>query len=94
MEVAPLAPRMSAEQIERWLRERIAFYTELPLEEVTPDLSLADAGFDSVYAFALSGDIEAVLGVEIEPTLLWDLDTVAELAAHLSTVTAAASASN
>lgn len=83
MDVTPAMARMTAEQIETWLRERIAAYTELPLAEVTPDLSLVDAGLDSVYAFALSGEIEDVLGVEFEPTLLWDLRTPAELTTGL-----------
>jgi acyl carrier protein len=84
-ELAPL-PSLAAgapEEIGVWLRERIAFYVELPVSEITPDLSLSRAGLDSVYAFALCADIEERLGLPVEPTLLWDLDTPGAVAAYL-----------
>ncbi|MEY9850035.1 acyl carrier protein [Streptacidiphilus sp. MAP5-3] len=76
--------RVSGEDIERWLMERLAYYLETPVGEIDPEVSLAEYGLESVYAFALCGDIEDKLGVTVEPTLVWDIDTVAALTVHLA----------
>ncbi|MER5642223.1 acyl carrier protein [Kitasatospora sp. NPDC002227] len=79
-----MSVRVSAEDIEQWLMERVSYYLETPIEEIDPDVSLAEHGLESVYAFALCGDIEDKLGVTVEPTLVWDVDTVAALTVHLA----------
>lgn len=56
----------------------------LPAQEIEADVSLAEYGLDSVYAFALCGEIEDTMGIPIEPTLLWDVDTLRALTAHLA----------
>ncbi|MFJ5309802.1 acyl carrier protein [Streptomyces sp. NPDC088350] len=76
-------PGDSPEAIQTWLIARIAEFLGLPPEHIEPDVSLADYGLESVYAFALCGEIEDTLGAVIEPTLLWDTDTVSALTAHL-----------
>ncbi|MCC9311442.1 acyl carrier protein [Kitasatospora sp. RB6PN24] len=74
---------VSGEDIERWLLERVSAYLETPVGEIDPEVSLAEYGLESVYAFALCGDIEDKLGVIVEPTVVWDVDTVAALTVHL-----------
>lgn len=76
------APRTAAD-IRSWLIERVAHYLEKPAAEIDPEASLTEHGLDSVYAFALCGDIEDELGVVIEPPQLWDVDSVTALTAHL-----------
>jgi acyl carrier protein len=71
------------EAIRGWLVARVAYYLERPVEEIDPDVSLAEYGLESVYAFALCGDIEDATGIAVEPTLLWDVDTLAALTAHI-----------
>jgi acyl carrier protein len=78
----------TAEDIESWLTDRVAFYLERPAGEIDPDLSMADYGLDSVLAFSLCGEIEDFLDVDAEPTLLWDFDTIRGLTAHLLALTA------
>jgi len=75
---------MADEDIERWLRERVSYYLETPVGEIDPGVSLAEYGLESVYAFALCGDIEEQWGVIVEPTLVWDVDTIAALTVHLA----------
>jgi acyl carrier protein len=75
--------RRTPEEIQTWLIERFALYTEQPAEQVDPEAPLVDAGLDSVFAFALCGEIEDVLGLSVEPVLLWEVETLAELATHL-----------
>ncbi|MFJ9153168.1 acyl carrier protein [Streptomyces sp. NPDC102270] len=80
---------VSDEDIERWLMERVSYYLETPVEEIDPGVSLAEYGLESVYAFALCGDIEDTLGVTVEPTLVWDIETVSALTVHLAGLVAA-----
>jgi acyl carrier protein len=78
-----LRPPRDHDEIQAWLVERVALYLDMPAAEILPDLNFADHGLDSVYTFALCGEIEDELGLSIEPTLLWDIDTVAGLTDHL-----------
>ncbi|MFC9257350.1 acyl carrier protein [Amycolatopsis thailandensis] len=83
------ATSLTAEKIQSWLVERVAHYAMIPAEEIEFDVPLANYGLDSVYAFALCGDIEDTLGLLVEPILLWDVDTVAALTTHLTEMAAA-----
>ncbi|MFG2822960.1 acyl carrier protein [Kitasatospora sp. NPDC048365] len=74
----------SAEQIRGWLVERVGYYLQRPAEEIDPAVALTEYGLDSVYAFALCGDIEDTLRLSVDPTLVWDVNTVDALAEHLS----------
>jgi acyl carrier protein len=76
--------RRTPEDIGSWLVERVAYYLERPAAEIDPDQSVADYGLDSVFTFALCGEIEDTLGLAVEPTLIWDFDTLTALTAHLS----------
>ncbi|WP_181808310.1 acyl carrier protein [Streptomyces shenzhenensis] len=82
-ETDPTPVRHTPEEIRAWLIERVAYYLKQPAEEISPDASLAENGIDSVYAFALCGDIEDALALPVEPTLLWDIDTITALTVHL-----------
>ncbi|EWM10364.1 acyl carrier protein [Kutzneria sp. 744] len=72
------------EQIRTWLVDRVAHYLDRPGTEIDPDTPLAEYGLDSVYTFALCGEIEDTLGLRVEPTLLWDVDTLNALIPHLA----------
>jgi acyl carrier protein len=75
------------EEISSWLVERVAFYVERPSREIDPHVSVTEAGLDSVYAFALCGEIEDQFGLAVEPEQMWELDTLTALAAHLAELT-------
>ena len=68
------------ENVRAWLVARVAHYLDEPPEAVDAETPLARYGLDSVYAFALGGEIEEVWGVAVEPTLIWDVEDLAELA--------------
>lgn len=72
------------DELRTWLTERVGYYLQLPVAEIDQAESLAGAGLDSVYAFALCADIEDTLGLAVEPTLLWDIDTVVALTEHIA----------
>lgn len=69
--------------LEAYLTERIAFYLELPADSISPDVPVSQYGLDSVLAVAVCGDIEDDFDIVVQPTLLWDVPTVAALAKHL-----------
>jgi acyl carrier protein len=92
-ETQPTPDLRDPDAIGSWLAERIGHYLRLPAGEIDHDAPLAGYGLDSVYAFALCGDIEDQLGVAVEPTLVWDVDTVHRLAEHLAGLTAEPTAS-
>lgn len=76
-------PRGS-DQIHTWLRERVGHYLQRPADGIGAEESLSESGLDSVYAFALCADIEDTLGLAVEPTLLWDIDTITALTKHIA----------
>ncbi len=75
---------LSAALLTEWLIQRVAYYVECPLTDIDTGVLLASYGLDSVYAFALCGDIEDELGLPVEPTAVWDFGTISALASHLA----------
>lgn len=85
-----IAPRTGRTgPIERWLIERVAFYLERPAADVDPAVPLAEAGFDSVSAVSLCGDVEFHWEIEADPTLVFDYPTISALAGFISAELAA-----
>ena len=78
---APTAQQTAG--IRRWLIERIAFYLERPVDEVDPDVPLAESGMDSVAATGLCGDVEDRFQINADPTMVFDYPTVADIAAFI-----------
>lgn len=73
----------TAEEIRTWLIGRVAHYLEEPAETIDPGMPLVEYGLDSVYAFALCGEIEDTLNVAVEPTLIWDVENLLDLTDHI-----------
>jgi acyl carrier protein len=71
-------------QIQTWLTDRVACYVEREPDDIDVDAPLASYGLDSVYAFALCGDIEDEFHLPVEPTLVWDFGTIAAVAGYLA----------
>ncbi|MEU2736820.1 acyl carrier protein [Streptomyces sp. NPDC007095] len=74
----------TADEIRRWLTERIAFYIDLPIERIDPDRKLTELGLDSIYVLTMCGDIEDRLGVVVDAAMIWDHPTVGSLAVRLA----------
>lgn len=81
----------TGDAVRGWLVEQVAHYTERSARDIDPDVSVAEYGLDSVYTFALCGDIEEMFGLDVEPTVVWDFDTLTALTAHLVGLLAAKS---
>ncbi|WP_143847062.1 SDR family NAD(P)-dependent oxidoreductase [Nocardiopsis sp. JB363] len=73
-----------AEAVGALLTECIARHTGTPEQRIVSDAPFERYGFDSVMAIGVVNDLEPVFGPQ-PPTLLFEVRTLAELAAHLIT---------
>ena len=75
---------MDASQIQSWLIERVAEEMEQAKEEIDPQLPFSTIGLDSAAALALTGDLEDLLNISIDPTVIFEYPTIAKLADYLA----------
>ncbi|MBG0826406.1 SDR family NAD(P)-dependent oxidoreductase [Planomonospora sp. ID67723] len=75
---------LGEDEIRRFLTERIATRCRLPLSGVDPDRPLEEFGLSSRDAVAVAGELEALLGRELGPTLVWEYPTINRLARGLA----------
>jgi acyl transferase domain-containing protein/acyl-CoA synthetase (AMP-forming)/AMP-acid ligase II/acetylornithine/succinyldiaminopimelate/putrescine aminotransferase/predicted amino acid dehydrogenase len=83
---APLRASGPAEAaaIESWLRRRIAGLLGVPEEKIDRHQPFSSYGLDSGQGVALAAELEAWLGWELSPTLVWSHPTLAELTRRLA----------
>jgi acyl-CoA synthetase (AMP-forming)/AMP-acid ligase II/acyl carrier protein len=72
------------DQVEMWLRTRLAAELELTADDIESNRPFASFGLDSVKSVQLAAELSIVLGVSLSPTLTWDYPTVSALARHLA----------
>lgn len=83
--ISPLASQAhTSEEIQVWLVSRLAELLEIESEDVDVDITFDRYGLDSSAAVGLTGDLSDWLGIEIEPTLLYDYPTVEALVRYLA----------
>jgi acyl carrier protein len=70
--------------LREWLRERVAAYGDVSAEDIDVDAQLTDLGLDSVYALTLCGDIEDTFNIDMDPSVIWDHETIRALADALA----------
>ncbi len=78
-----LSPNVS--EIQTWMAAYVAELLGIQAEEVEMNLPFDRYGLDSSAAVGMTGDMEDWLGLELDPTLLYDYPTIAALAQHLAT---------
>lgn len=79
---------MSAAAIERWLIAHIASLAKQDADDIDVNMPFSHYALDSVATVGLTADLEDLLGLQLQPTLLWDYPTIASLARHLTTLEA------
>jgi acyl carrier protein len=79
-EIGPTIIEPTAEKVRTWLIGRVAHYLDESAEVIDPSVPLAEYGLDSVRAYTLCGEIEDTLSVIVEPTLIWDVENLVDLA--------------
>ncbi len=68
--------------IVRWLREEAS----IKVEQVDYDASLFELGIDSMGAATIGNQLESLTGKTINPDVLYELETINELAIHLDSL--------
>jgi acyl carrier protein len=76
----------STERIENWLIGTTAKHSGIAQEGIAVDQPFASYGLDSLAATMISADLEDWMGMQLDPTLLWDYPTIRDLASHLVTL--------
>lgn len=80
----PPVKEFSAAKIQDWIVAYLADLLEIDADEVDVTIPFDRYGLDSSAAVGLTGDLETWLGMEVEPTLLYDYPTVESLVGHLN----------
>ncbi len=66
----------SREEIQNWLREKIAEKIKLPVSAVEVDVPFANYGLDSILLVTLVDELEEWLGTSLDPTIFWEYPTI------------------
>ena len=74
---------MSQEEIEQWLTDRLASLLGVQREDIKLEKSIFTCGLDSSVALSLTGELEAMLGLDLDSTLFWEYSKISELAEYL-----------
>jgi len=74
----------SATEIEHWLKTRVSELLELSLDRIDSSKPLTKYGLDSSAAIGLTHELALWLEVELDPTVVYDYPSIAQLAKHLS----------
>ena len=80
----PGASSRGAAEVAHWLIEHIARRAAIPAHQVDIRAPFSAYGLGSIDAVQLSGDLQAWLGGELAPTLVYDFPTIELLARHLT----------
>ncbi|MDY7012706.1 MAG: beta-ketoacyl synthase N-terminal-like domain-containing protein, partial [Cyanobacteriota bacterium] len=74
----------ASDEIATWLSEKLAQTLHVDSQAIDPHQPLASYGLDSATAVGLSGELETWLQRKIEPTLVYNYPTIAEIADYLA----------
>jgi phthiocerol/phenolphthiocerol synthesis type-I polyketide synthase D len=72
-------------ELRSWLTQHVAHELSLDEQDVPVDEPLANLGFSSRQAVALTGALEDHIGAPVDPAEAWEHPTIRSLAAHLAT---------
>ncbi|MFM8298796.1 MAG: acyl carrier protein [Microcystis aeruginosa] len=75
---------MSQEKIEQWLTDKLASLLGVHREDIKLEKSVFTYGLDSAVALSLTGELEAMLGLDLGLTLFWEYPIIPELAEYLA----------
>jgi len=70
--------------IQIWLVSNLSAHLEIDPREISLQESFTEQGLDSLGMIRFSGEIEAWIKLEVDPTLLYDYLNIETLASHLA----------
>ena len=74
---------MDQTKIEHWLIDKLSSLLGVDSEDIDLDKSIFTYGLDSSVALSITGELETLLDLELDPTLLWEYPKITELAEYL-----------
>ena len=80
------AKNWDAEQLEDWLISRVAQLLKQAADDIDPDMPFNSLGLDSVNVMDLIVELDDLLGIEIESTIVWDYPTIRLLSEYVATL--------
>lgn len=80
---APSTSPSSLADIRGWLTSYMAFLLEEEPDSINTELSFDSHGIDSAAAVSLVADLEDWMGVELDPTIVYDYPSIDQLADFL-----------
>lgn len=83
MSESPAPATMTVEQLRGWLRDWVVEVSGLTPEEVTDTKPMENFGLSSRDAVILSGELENLLGVQLDATIAYEYPTIQALAQRL-----------
>ena len=75
----------SENEIIEFLKKRIAQEQGLPIHEIDINTEFINLGLDSIKAIFILQDLEKLLGIELNPILMWDYPTIASFSKYIAT---------
>ena len=79
-----LRPRRTREEVEQWFVNYLAQQLDLPADRIDVTVPFDDFALDSATAISMTGDLEDWLGRTVDPTLVYDYPTIADLSEYLA----------
>lgn len=77
------APSIDTEAIQTWLTNYLSQLLDIEPTTIDVSHSFESYGLDSATSIALTADLADWLGNELEPTLIYEYQTIEELAEYL-----------
>lgn len=74
---------MDQTKIEHWLIDKLSSLLGVDSEDIDLEQSIFTYGLDSSVALSITGELETLLELELDPTLLWEYPKITELAEYL-----------
>ncbi|WAC10558.1 acyl carrier protein [Dyadobacter pollutisoli] len=64
-------------EISGWIVERISEHAEIDPSEVALDTDIVNFRLDSLLLVSITSELEEWLGMELNPSLFWEMGTIA-----------------
>ncbi|WP_316840662.1 acyl carrier protein [Pedobacter gandavensis] len=80
-------PELNNTEIIELLRAKIADHVKIEIDQVDPARNLDEIGLSSLQAVIISGELEDVLEVEIDPMIMFENKTINEVAEKIMQLT-------
>jgi thioester reductase-like protein len=75
---------ISLEMIQSWFMSQLGRHLNLESEKIDLNKSFNDYGFDSLQSMNLIGELENFLGCQINPSLIWECETIQKFTRYLT----------